>query len=404
MKNVTYRPILNWRNATNVSKKYPIHLRITIERTAKYFPVEIPDNVKPEEWIDKQNAWVKNSHPFAFEINKIIKEKMDLVDAVVKRFYTAKKDLTFPLVFKELQKSNNTNLFNEYFSDCLKDPPETLDNETLKRYRACLKHLNAFNAAITFNNLSDELFQRFKKYCESRELVGSTINGYFNALKKVIHWSRKDSHITKEHQQSIFEDVHIKIGKPKKDHLEIEEIQAWKNHVFVKKKKSFERDRDMFLLQIYTGFYYSDLKELLKSELRKDHEYGHYINAARYKNDNLAIIPLWKFPNAMPLIKKYGNRNPNDKYLLSRDFFMEDQVYNRRLKEIAKQLGWTRNVYNKLARNTNSQLYIRFGANRPIVSKIMGHEREETTNSYYEVNIRDVIEGTRSLDFVSLQI
>ncbi|HTQ65418.1 MAG TPA: phage integrase SAM-like domain-containing protein, partial [Puia sp.] len=378
-------------------------MRITIERTAKYFPVEIPDNVKPEEWIDKQNAWVKNSHPFAFEINKIIKEKMDLVDDVVKRFYTAKKDLTFPLVFKELQKSNNTNLFNEYFSDCLKDPPETLDNETLKRYRACLKHLNAFNAAITFNNLSDELFQRFKKYCERKELVGSTINGYFNALKKVVYWARKDSHITKEHQQSIFEDVHIKIGKPKKDHLEIEEIQTWKNHVFDKKKKSFERDRDMFLLQIYTGFYYNDLKELLKSELRKDHEYGNYINAARYKNDNLAIIPLWKFPNALPLVKKYGDHNPKSKYLLSREFFMEDQVYNRRLKEIAKQLGWTRNVYNKLARNTNSQLYIRFGADRPIVSKIMGHEREETTNSYYEVNIRDVIEGTRNLDFDPLK-
>jgi hypothetical protein len=61
-------------------------------------------------------------------------------------------------------------------------------------------------------------------------------------------------------------------------------------------------------------------------------------------------------------------------------------------------------MYNKLGRNTNSQLYIRFGANRPIVSKILGHVKEETTSAYYEVNIRDVIEGVKDIDFEKLGI
>ncbi|MBS1598476.1 MAG: site-specific integrase [Bacteroidetes bacterium] len=401
----TCKPVLNWRNKIRTSKTYPIHLRITIDRISRYFPIELPQKIKLDQWSGKEYSWIKNTHPFAFEINNTIKEKIEMFNDLVRRCFANKKSVTFPLVLKELQKTHNTNLFNEYFTDIIKDTPESLELATLKRYRSCQAILNRFNASITFNDLSEDLFLRFKKYCENEgHLAGSTINSYFNVLKKVINWARKDGHITKAHQESIFEDVHIKIGKPKKDHLEIEEIQALKNFKFSEKAKSLERDRDLFMLQIYTGFYYNDLKELLKADLKKDPQHGYYLNASRSKNGNLAIVPLWKFPNAIDLIRKYECKNSKDKFLLDRKYFMYNQVYNRRLKLIAEQLGWERNMYNKLARNTNSQLYIRFGAERPIVSKMMGHEREETTNSYYEVNIRDVIEGTRNVNFDNLQL
>lgn len=86
-------------------------------------------------------------------------------------------------------------------------------------------------------------------------------------------------------------------------------------------------------------------------------------------------------------------------YLFPRDIFTEDQAYNRNLKRVAKLLKWKRNIYNKLARNTNSQLYIRYGAKRPVVSKMLGHEKEETANAYYEVNVAEVIEGVKDVNF-----
>jgi len=405
MKMPTYRPVWNWRNKKNENGQYPIHIRICLNRITKYYPVEVPRNIRKEEWTGKPNNWIKNTHPFAFEINGAIKEITDILDGLVRRYYVAKKSLNFAIIYRELLKNNNTNIFNAYFDDFIKDPPETFDPETLKRYRACLKHLNRFNAFITYNDLSSELFLRFKKYCETdASLVASTINGYFNAIKKVVFWARKDNHITKAHQESIFEDVHIKVGKSKKEHLEIEEIQQWKNFRFPEKYRTLERDRDVFLFQVYTGFYYSDVKELLKSDLKKDPEYGYYINASRYKNDNLAIVPIWKFPYAASIVEKYANKNEKDPHLFARDTFIVDQVYNRRLKVIAELLKWERNMYNKIARNTNTQLYIRFGALRPIVSKMLGHEKEETTNAYYEVGLRDVIEGTKNVDFEKLGI
>lgn len=402
MKMPSYTPVWNWRNRTTDGNRHKIHICIYIDRTQRrrYHPIPTPLKVARAEWDNKPGAWVNNRNPYAFEINQHIKETLDLLQNLNKRYFSAKKTLTYPLILKELQRGNNTHSFNAYFEEIIKDPPEHLDPITMNRYRAALAVLNDYNPLITFNDLSDDLFEKVKKHAlEKKKLAGSTTNGYFNAYKKVINWARKDHHITKEHEESIFEDIHIKIGKAKKDSLQLEEVSAWKNHNFAPKYHALERDRDLFLIQIYTGYYYNDLKELLKTELKKDHEHGHYFQSARYKNDQLAIVPLWKFKNAWPLIQKYMSKDVNDPYLFRRDLFTIDQAYNRSLKRIAKQLNWTRNVFNKMARQTNSQMYIRFGATRPILAKMLGQEKEESASHYFEVNVQEVIEGTKDINF-----
>ena len=53
----------------------------------------------------------------------------------------------------------------------------------------------------------------------------------------------------------------------------------------------------------------------------------------------------------------------------------------------------------KVARHTNPQLWIRYGVLRPVLSKMMGHQKEATTEYYYRIHLREVIEGTRSVNF-----
>jgi hypothetical protein len=226
----TYCAVWNYRNKKNKNGLYPIHIRIGLNTKAKYDyrydPVELPLNVKKDQWADKPNAWVRNNHPFAFEINERIKAKLDILDKLTKRYYGAKKSLNFPVIFRELGKDYNPNSFNRYFDEYIKSPREVLDATTLGRYRSALQWLNRFNSDITFHDLSDTLFLEFKKYCQLHaELEPSTLNGYFNAIKKVVYWSRKDQHITKEHQETVFEDVHISVKRKPAVHLEVEEAR-----------------------------------------------------------------------------------------------------------------------------------------------------------------------------------
>jgi len=95
------------RRQKNVSNFYPVHLRITIDRVHRFYLIETPQKINVDQWSGKDNAWVKNTHPFAFDINNIIKEKIRIVTDLVKRYFNSKKSISFPIVFRELQKSNN---------------------------------------------------------------------------------------------------------------------------------------------------------------------------------------------------------------------------------------------------------------------------------------------------------
>jgi len=75
------------------------------------------------------------------------------------------------------------------------------------------------------------------------------------------------------------------------------------------------------LFQVYTGFYYNDLQILKKKQLFSDIEYGNYIISERDKNDHAAILPLFKFPSAAEIIKRYRDINPDTNLLFKRNVY-----------------------------------------------------------------------------------
>ena len=54
--------------------------------------------------------------------------------------------------------------------------------------------------------------------------------------------------------------------------------------------------------------------------------------------------------------------------------------------------------------HTNAQLWIRLGTHRPVVSRMLGHSKEETTKTYYNIDINEVIYGTNHIDFEKIGI
>jgi hypothetical protein len=95
--------VWNWRNQNNITGVYSIHLRISINRISKYYKIQIPKKVSREEWSGKDEAWVKPSHPFAFEINNKITEKKMIVHELIKKYYYLNKPLSFPVIFRQLK-------------------------------------------------------------------------------------------------------------------------------------------------------------------------------------------------------------------------------------------------------------------------------------------------------------
>ena len=397
--------LLNWRNQTSTSGLYPIHMRIQIGADSRYYKIEVPQKVSLAQWSGADDNWVKSSHPFSFEINNKIMEKKIMVHELIKKYYNLNKALTFPIIFRVLQQKGDVNSFLDYMKRYILDPPEKLHENTLKKYNTCLMHLIKFRPAIYFNDIDQSFVQEFYKFLQvNLKLGGPTIKKYFDAFKKVIKSARREDFINASQLEFLFEDIKISTKRTtKRIYLEPDEIKKWKALEFSEEKKYLERDRDIFLLQIYTGYYYKDLQIFKKDQLIDDEEFGYFIVGARDKNGNETIIPLFKFPNAMMVIKKYGS-DESSPLIFSKETFIEEQAYNRNLKEIAAMAGITKTIYNKVGRHTNAQLWVRYGAERPIISKMLGHQKEETTRNYFNVNLPEIVEGTRKVDFKRLGI
>lgn len=103
--------------------------------------------------------------------------------------------------------------------------------------------------------------------------------------------------------------LNVRVQKAKRVFLDLQEVKRWKALEFPSDKQYLERDRDLFLFQVYTGYYYKDLLIFTKDHLQMDEEFGHMILGARDKNGNLTIIPLFKFPYAQVILERYRSIN-----------------------------------------------------------------------------------------------
>jgi integrase len=407
MNKISISVRLNRNNYQSVVDKYSIYLRITINRISKFVLVPTPCKISKAEWNEKHNAinFVKSTNIYAFEINGKIRDYLNKVDELSKRYYLQNKTITFESIFKALKSKKLEMTFNLFADDYIKNPKEKFELATITKYKSFLKHLNNFNKKIYFNDITPLLVSDFKAYLEiDQNLVGSTMKSYFDKFKKIINQAEKESYLDYHQTRFLFDDARIKVNKSDRTFFEIEELLKWNELKFPPKEKYLEKNRDLFTFQIYTGFYYNDLKILKKSDIRIEKEVGIFIVGKRDKNGNTAIIPLYKFPNANRILTRYASKDENDEFLFDNNNFIEDQVYNRQLKTIAERAGIRKNVSNKVARHTNVQLWIRYGADRPVISKMVGHTKESTTKEYYDVDFRDIIEGTKKVDFVSLGI
>jgi integrase len=410
---ITVEPVINYRNKKNKKGLYSIHLRITIKRVQRYYEIKVPQKVRLDQWNNKPDLWVNNSHPYAFEINnRIIEKKMQVVD-LIKRFYIQNKPVTFYAIDRELNRKGDRMVLNDYFDNYIKHPPENvnLDPITWEKYNAFLKHLNAFQSIIYFSEIDASFIARVKNYLANLKgrkgkMDPATIKSYFDKFKVVLnHAAKKENLLDAKGVEIFFEEVKISVPKKKEgQHIDIEDLQALRRQEFTVNEFNLRRDRDLFLFQVYTGFYYNDLQKLRKDQLFNDVEHGYYIISERDKNDNPTIIPLYKFPYAAEVVARYRDNNDKFEFLFRENCFIEVQAYNRNLKKLAGKAGISRNLTNKTGRHTNAQMWIRFGAERPVLSKMMGHEKEQTTENYYKVGLREVIEGTKSIDFGKLKI
>lgn len=385
---LTFKPVFNRKGSRNKSGKYSIHIRVTINRRSHYIKTDLP-KIKKEYWSGKENKWIKESHPNNHEMNGLLhKHLTDLTDYVLRQ-NRLNKSVSIDLIKEYYKKIDSNNYFNEYIETYIKNARH-LDLATIKVYKTFQKHFNEFNSKVPFTSLNEQLINSFKDYLQiDKKLKGAATKKYFDKFKVICNEAVRSGLLEINNNPFILYKPKIKVEKPRRTYLELKEIKKIQNHVFKEHEKHLELHRDHFIFQCYTGLYYSDLKLLRKSNIELI-EGNPFIIGERGKNGNIFTIPVYVFPYALNIIKKYSNSKTDILFAQT----ITDQKYNEALKKIVKLAEVNKNLTNKVGRHTFAQLLVSHGVPRQMVSKMLGHTKESTTQEYYNMsplNITNII-------------
>lgn len=391
----SYKPILNKNNRDNKTGKHTIFIRITVDRKSKY--INTGEKIDGSYWTGKENRWVKDTYPCAFEINELIRKKLQSLQKFEYRQKLFGNGISLQGIIEHYSKRADANIFNEYVDQFMKSVKGKSLN-TLKKYRTFVTYLNEFNSKILFSQLGEPLFQSFAGWLQDKKnLIGVTVYKYFDPFKVMCKQAVKEGYIEKDPFTNV--SLGIKATKGNRVYLELEEITKLKNVKLPPDRPDLETARRHWLFCFYAAFYYSDLRKLTWDCVR-DTDHGVVIVASRFKNENSFVAPIHRFNSAMDILN--GQRGKDQVYVFPDA--VSEQKFNDKLKELAGKATINKNLMNKTARHSAIQFWEAQGLETQHMAKMVGHTKESTTKEYFDLSVRDINSRVARFDFGALDI
>ena len=378
--------VFNRSNLSNTSGKYTVNIRVNIEGKSDYLKILGFPRLEKKHWdIDKKR--VSSLHPYQNKLNRILAVEMDKID----RFFIDELDKDRHLNLKDIryyyENQKQRESFNEFVArnhrKYIKD--NELEYRTFQVYRTFLNHMNEFKPEIRFYEINRQLVIDFNQFLlKKKGLKGASRKKYLDKFK-VMYKEAAKAHLV-QYDQLLFDKLKIKVEEPKRVALTVDEIKKIRD-VNLAGNPGLVQTRDEFLFMCYSGLYYSDLKLLKEENLIKTKK-GFVIQGVRSKNRNRFITPIYKFSKAIEIIDNY-RYTTEDEYLFPNT--ISDQKFNKKLKLLAGLAKIKKNLTNKVGRHSFTDIMISSGAERQFVSKMLGHNKEETTQEYYDLNIEHIV-------------
>jgi site-specific recombinase XerD len=360
-----------------------------------YFALK--ERIEEKYWTGKVNRWVKENHPHAFELNTLIKKRLDILGKYEYRQKVFGNGISPQGIIEYYHKKADPNVFNEFVDEFMQKSLKGRALATIKKYKTFVKYLHEFNPRLSFSQLNEDLFQSFAIWLGKKGMLGVTIEKYFDPFKVIVKQAVKEGYLEKD--PFLYSKLEIKLTRSKRIYLELEEITKIRNAKLPTDRDDLENVRKHWLFCFYAGFYYSDLKALTWQNV-KNTDHGYCIMGSRYKNENDYIAPIHKFPNAIEIIKLQQGKDPE----LVFPEAISEQKYNAKLKELAAAAGIEKKLMNKTARHSAIQFWEAQGLETQHTAKMVGHTKESTTKEYYNLSSRDINNRVSKFDFTDFDV
>lgn len=147
---------------------------------------------------------------------------------------------------------------------------------------------------------------------------------------------------------------------PAGPHLDEGQLRIWKTTPMPAPLEHITHHRDIFYLLVCTGLYYEGFGALEKVDLLHHPDCGPYLQPASH-GGHPVVIPLWLFADAMSILEKYLDTDPQSPWLVDRRYLTTIVNFNRALARISTTvMAWERKIASRHARNTFAYLLAKY--------------------------------------------
>jgi len=261
---------------------------------------------------------VKNTIPTPAQLRSEFEKKTKMLGEVDKR---------------KISKSFFFSAYDDYMQETGRNSSWTPATKT--KFKTIKNHVEKFDPSTTFEKIGEDWLAKYVVYLrDTAGLQNSTTEKNIENFKCFLRWASKKSYIT----TSAFDwKPKLKTTPKKVIFLTREELDKLRNYKIPATKQYLDRVRDVFLFQCFTGLRYSDVFNLKRSDVKKNH-----IEVTTVKTADSLIIELNDHSRA--ILDKYKDTPfENDKVLP----VITNQKMNTYLKELAELAG-----INEMVRET----------------------------------------------------
>lgn len=382
--------IYNHRQRFGKNGTGPVEVRVTIDRRAYYITTGV--DVRKKDW---KFGRVENCGD-ADDKNKMIAAMLHRVNDAVALCVASGDVVTIDDIRQQVKAPDKRKKKDEDDAVMLKWMEAELKKlnvagGTREHYDVVLRRLAEYGQLRTWDDLSVEAISRWDEWlhgikkqrtavdeqlAKPAEYIGQgTVHNYHKRLKALLNRAVKFGLIAQNPYERMRGDI---------DRGDVESVEFLTDDergrieaLALPEGRTITAARDMFLFQCYTGMSYSDVLAFSLDKCRQDGDRWLYA-AQRQKTGVWFYIQI--LPKAREIVERYGGSMPR----------VCNEVYNRRLKDIAAKAEIQKKVTTHVGRHTFATWMLRNRVPIERVAKMLGHTKITQTQRYAKVLAEDV--------------
>lgn len=246
---------------------------------------------------------------------------------------------------------------------------------TKQNYRTLFNNLERFRPGVLITEIDYQFVSRYDKWLRDSGIAHNTRTSRLRLLRAILNEAKKRDIIT----SNPFDRYRIPGMVSKKGYLTMEQVEQLEQ---MELEGYDELVRDAFLVGCYTGLRFSDVVNL-----RQEHIVDGWLVKTMLKTKFTVELPIADLfgGKMVKLIAKYeGDIGRLTKKLGS------NATVNKRLRGLLDAVGADAKITFHSSRHTFATLLGQQGVDLPVVSKLLGHRKVQTTEIYREVDRRSI--------------